>query len=118
MVTDDMLLREYALNRSEQAFEMLISRHINLVYSIACRQVRDAHLAEEITQAVFMILARKAKTIGRKTVLSGWLCRTTRYVAANRLTIERRRLHREQEAYMQAQDRKSTRLNSSHVALS
>jgi RNA polymerase sigma factor (sigma-70 family) len=103
MVTDDMLLREYAENRSERAFETLVSRHINLVYSVAHRQVRDAHLAEEITQAVFIILERKAATLSPKTVLSGWLCRTARYVAANRLTIERRRHHREQEAYMQAQ---------------
>jgi RNA polymerase sigma factor (sigma-70 family) len=104
MVTDDMMLvREYALNRSERAFETVISRHINLVYSVAFRQVRDTHLAEEITQAVFIILERKAKALGPKTILSGWLCRTTRYVAANMLTIERRRKQREQEAYMRAQ---------------
>src|SRR6267142_4426379 len=104
MATDDMMLvREYALNRSERVFETLVSRHINLVYSVAFRQVRDTHLAEEITQAVFIILERKAKALGPKTILSGWLCRTTRYVAANILTIERRRKQREQEAYMRAQ---------------
>jgi uncharacterized protein (TIGR03435 family) len=103
MMTDDMaLLREYAQRNSEEAFATLVSRHVNLVYSVALRQVRDPHLAEEITQAVFIILARKAKSLGDKTILAGWLCRTARYVSANALTIQRRRQHREQEAHMQS----------------
>src|SRR5882724_6628343 len=103
MTNDDLtLLREFARNNSEEAFATLVSRHINLVYSVALRSVRDAHLAEEITQAVFIILARKADSLGDKTILSGWLCRTARYASANALTIQRRRQHREQEAYMQS----------------
>ena len=102
-MNDDLtLLREYARLNSEEAFAALVSRHINLVYSVALRQVRDSHLAEEITQAVFIILARKAGSLGPKTILSGWLCRTARYASANALTIQRRRQHREQEAYMQS----------------
>ncbi|MGD0813832.1 MAG: sigma-70 family RNA polymerase sigma factor [Verrucomicrobiota bacterium] len=103
MMTDDMLLlREYARRNSEEAFATLVSRHVNLVYSVALRQVRDSHLAEEIAQTVFIILARKAHSLGPKTVLSGWLCRTARYASANALTVQRRRQHREQEAYMQS----------------
>jgi RNA polymerase sigma factor (sigma-70 family) len=103
MMTDDMtLLQEYAGRNSEEAFTTLVSRHVNLVYSVALRQVRDPHLAEEITQAVFIILARKAKSLGPKTILSGWLCRTARYVSANAMTMQRRRQRREQEAYMQS----------------
>ncbi len=101
-MNDDLaLLREYARNNSEEAFAALVSRHVNLVYSVALRQVRDPQLAEEITQAVFIILARKADSLGDKTILPGWLCRTARYASANALTIQRRRQQREQEAFMQ-----------------
>jgi RNA polymerase sigma factor (sigma-70 family) len=103
MMTDDMaLLREYAQSNSEEAFAALVSRYVNLVYSVALRQVRDPHLAEEITQAVFIILARKAKSLHAKTVLAGWFCRTARYASANALKIQRRRQHSEQEAHMQS----------------
>lgn len=99
---DIVLLREFAATESESAFATLVSRHINLVYSTALRNVGNAHAAEEITQAVFIILARKAKAISGKTILSGWLYQTTRLTAANFLRGEIRRQKREQEAYMQS----------------
>jgi len=102
-MNDDLtLLREFVATNSETAFAALVSRHVNLVYSVALRQVRDPHLAEEITQAVFIILARKADKLSPPTVLAGWLCRTARYVGAEALRTQNRRRQRESEAHMQS----------------
>src|SRR6266566_7911066 len=103
MMSEDMaLVQEYAESNSEQAFATLVSRHVNLVYSVALRQARNPHLAEEITQCVFIVLARKAKSLSPKTILPGWLCRTARYISADTLKIQRRRQFREQESHMQS----------------
>lgn len=81
---DDMeLLGRYVRDNSEQAFAALANRHVNLVYSAAFRHVGNADQAGEITQAVFVILARKARSLGANTVLSGWLYHTARLTAAN-----------------------------------
>ncbi len=103
MMAEDMtLVREYARSNSEEAFATLVQRHINLVYSVARRHVGDTHLAEEITQSVFIVLARKAESLGPQTILPAWLCRTARYASADALKIQRRRQLREQEAFMQS----------------
>ena len=103
-MNDDLaLLHEYVRHQSGDAFAAIVSRHVNFVYSVALRQVRDPQMAEEVTQAVFIILARKAHSIDGKTILSGWLCRTARYASANALTIQRRRQRHEKEAFMQMQ---------------
>jgi RNA polymerase sigma factor (sigma-70 family) len=96
------LLREYAEAGSEAAFAALVERYVNLVYSTALRSAGNPHAAEEITQTVFIILARKAQDLSQRTVLSGWLYQTTRLTAANFLRGEIRRQRREQEAHMQS----------------
>jgi RNA polymerase sigma factor (sigma-70 family) len=99
---DAELLRQYAEQDSESAFAALVTRHVNLVYSAAVRKTHNPHAAEEITQAVFIILARKARSLRRETVLPGWLYQTARLTAANFLRNEIRRVRREQESYMQS----------------
>lgn len=99
---DHQLLAEFARENSETAFAALVGRHINLVYATALRSVGNTHAAEEIAQAVFIILAQKAGKLSARVVVSGWLYQTTRLTAANYLRGEIRRQQREQEAYMQS----------------
>jgi RNA polymerase sigma factor (sigma-70 family) len=99
---DHQLLTAYARENSEAAFAALVKRYVGLVYSAAFRHSGNVHGAEEIAQAVFIILARKANNFSERTILSGWLYQTTRLTAANYLRTEQRRQQREQEAYMQS----------------
>jgi RNA polymerase sigma factor (sigma-70 family) len=97
------LLRQYVEQGCEQAFAELVAEHIDLVYSSALRQVRDRHLAEEVTQVVFIILARKAGSLGSQVLLPAWLHNTTRYTAMNLLRAEaRRQTHERRAAKMKA----------------
>jgi RNA polymerase sigma factor (sigma-70 family) len=100
-LSDSELLAEYLKNNSEAAFATLVARHVNKVYSVALRYAGNPHQAEEITQAVFVILLKKAKTLRKEAVLSGWLYHTARLTAVTFLRSEIRRVRREQEAHME-----------------
>src|SRR5262249_44738950 len=91
---DSALLKQFLESRSEDAFTALVERHLNLVYSVALRQSGDAGQAEEISQAVFIILARKAAQLRNDKALSSWLFQTTRLTANNLIRSEMRRRHR------------------------
>lgn len=95
-------MEQFARDDSETAFTTLVERHVSLVHSVALRHTSDPQQAQDITQAVFILLARKAGSLGRKTVLSGWLYQTARLTAANWRRAEARRIRREQEAFMES----------------
>ena len=99
---DHQLLGEFTRGRSEAAFAELVRRYAGLVYSTAFRHCGNPHHAEEIAQAVFIILARKAATLSPRVVVSGWLYQAARLTAANFIKGELRRRRREQEAVMQS----------------
>ena len=91
-------MQDFVRSRDEQAFRGLVERHIDLVYAAARLHVRDAHLAEDVTQGVFVLLARKAGALRCGAVLPAWLMSTARNVARDTLKQRGRRARREKEA--------------------
>ena len=98
MTSDLDLLRQFALENSQDAFTEIVRRHLNLVYSAALRQVRSPQLAEEIAQSVFADLARDAGRLKPDTILTAWLYSVTRRTAIDLIRKESRRQLREQIA--------------------
>ena len=99
MNDDAALLEHYARSGAEDAFSELVSRHLALVYHAALRQVAgDTRRAEDVAQAVFIDLARKAAHLSRRPCLVGWLHTSTRFAATNLRRAEHRRQIREREA--------------------
>src|SRR5271170_4886983 len=101
MVMPPTPLSQYIQTGSRSALDQLIREHVDFVYATAARQLGDAHLAEDVTQAVFIVLARRAKSIKREAALPGWLFKTTRYAALNAIKMEQRRRKHEQAAAAQ-----------------
>jgi RNA polymerase sigma factor (sigma-70 family) len=94
---DGRLLDEYVARRSHDAFAHLVRRHVRFVYGCALRRTRDAQMADDVTQTVFTLLAKKASS-ARRRPLPGWLFAVTRRAAANELRAAARRKRHEQRA--------------------
>lgn len=96
---DSELVSAYAAKGSEPAFGALVRRHVDLVFATALRLTGDASLAEEVTQNVFITLARKAPGLAGHETLAGWLHRATVLETKARVRSELRRRQREQSAF-------------------
>ena len=95
----DAELLEAAARGERDALEQIARRYVGFVYNAALRQVHnDRHLAEDVSQAVFVILSRKIHDINRGTLLHGWLFTTTRFAAKNAMKMRKRRTHYERIA--------------------
>src|SRR5947207_565703 len=96
---DDLeLLWEYARSGSHDLFARVAGRYVDLIYSSALRQTGDPHVADDIVQAVLIILMHKAGKLKPGTILAGWLLKATRYAALDALKMSARRKRHEREA--------------------
>ncbi|HYF47798.1 MAG TPA: sigma-70 family RNA polymerase sigma factor [Planctomycetota bacterium] len=95
---DWSLLQAYVTERSEEAFTELVRRHADLVYSTCLRRLGDASQAEDAAQVVFIVLAMKARSIRRGTVLSGWLHNAACFTSCDMRKLKARRRKYEEQA--------------------
>jgi RNA polymerase sigma factor (sigma-70 family) len=102
--SDWRLIQRFVSEDSQAAFASLVRRYTDIVYCTCVRELRDTSLAEEATQAAFLILARKAHSFRSQTTLSSWLFQTALYTARNARRQEQRRLVREQKVASQMPD--------------
>lgn len=100
MNEDAILLRRFAEDHAEEAFTELVQRHVALVHATALRRVGgDAHLAQDVTQIVFIALARKAVSLQGHASLAGWLYLSTHHATAEVVRREQRRKQHEAAAH-------------------
>ena len=101
LFSDVQLLEQYARQGSEAAFGEIVVRYADLVYSAALRQLRSPEAARDVTQTVFMDLARKSSSLARKLpangAIIGWLYRSTRFAALNFIRKDQRRQNTERQ---------------------
>jgi RNA polymerase sigma factor (sigma-70 family) len=117
MTDSQKLLADYVNNGSEAAFQEVVVRHLDLVYSVAVRLVGgDTHLAQDVAQTVFMDLARMAKSLSHEVRVGGWLHRHTCFVAAKTMRGERRRQFRERQAVEMNAQQDHSKVNLAQVA--
>src|SRR5437016_6180525 len=95
---DTQLLRAFVDRGDEAAFRLIVDRYAAIVYGVARRHVGAAHLAEDITQAVFILLARRAHRVRGGAALAGWLVRAARLASLGAGRAERRLRSREHKA--------------------
>lgn len=98
------------IDANSPGLQQVIQDHLRLVYSAALRQTRDAHLAEDVTQAVFILFLKKHRSISPEHV-AGWLVKTAYFTSQEALRAKRRRQYHEKQAAMNTQTSSSQATN-------
>jgi RNA polymerase sigma factor (sigma-70 family) len=109
-LTDAQLLEAFLGRRDQASFEVLVWRHGSMVLNLCQRILRDSHEAEDAFQAAFLILARKARSIGKGEALASWL-----YKVAYRVALRARARGAQRGRWEEAADDLPARQTGDHA---
>jgi RNA polymerase sigma factor (sigma-70 family) len=95
--SDSLLLQSFITERDEAAFEALVQRHGPMVWGVGQRVLRNPHDTEDVFQATFLVLARKAATVSPREKLANWLYGVAFQTAVRARCARARRQMRERQ---------------------
>src|SRR5215468_7986278 len=96
--TDGQLLERFCTRQEEAAFAALLQRHGPMVLGVARRVLRQQQDAEDVLQATFLVLARKAGSIRKRESVASWLHGVAYLLAVEATNQRARRLAHERQA--------------------
>lgn len=96
--TDAELLKRFADGGDHAAFAALVKRHGPMVHAVSMRVLSNHHDAQDVTQAAFLVLARRAAKLGRQSSVAGWLHTVSRRLSLNARRSRESRQRREHAA--------------------
>ena len=79
MQNNDAELIQQTLEGDQRAFSALVRKYQKPLHALVWRKIGDFHIAEEITQDIFLNVYKKLQTLKNPNLFAGWL-----YVSATR----------------------------------
>jgi RNA polymerase sigma-70 factor (ECF subfamily) len=94
-LSDEVLVRSFLEDQSEEAFNEIVTRYGDKIYRTALRITHNPNDAEDVLQEVFITLIEKLDTFHEESKFSTWLYRVAANASFMRLRTEKKKYKNE-----------------------